>query len=527
MSNVRTQRLIERVARRVFFGTVVRGFRDGVLLGCALLLALLLATRLGSLLPEPRFSWLASGLGICALLFAAVRARRSSAAETARLIDARAGTRELFLTAILTDDGTDGFQSIVHAQAEARAEEIEPRRVAPLSWKRGTGQSALALAAGVAAFQFLPHLDPLGKAAERRKIAEQDQRLQEWKKATSVRTEQLAQGTETDSEEIKQAIASLEKTFREAKPAEREMNLKRLSEEQRELGEMWRKISNELPRDAFDKAAQSFGQADAQKIRQMHDELKKGELSEVKKSLGEIREQLKKLAAMPDSAEKRALQQQLMRKLNAVADAVREAAGSSKAGEALARALQQLDQAKLGALSREAAQDALDSLNLSEQELEQLAQKMQDGQALEDALKSLQMARQLAEAEQLDGAECQNCDGMEDYAALFARKMAEAGLAGAGGTGMGPGQGNGARRPEDETAQSGFKSEKSTSALTNGKLLMQWKSSEVGETGARAEEYRERLHQVKQGVSEAITAEQVPPGYHAAIQKYFDALPVK
>ncbi len=32
---------------------------------------------------------------------------------------------------------------------------------------------------------------------------------------------------------------------------------------------------------------------------------------------------------------------------------------------------------------------------------------------------------------------------------------------------------------------------------------------------------------VKQGVSEALQAEQVPPGYHDAIKKYFDTLPEK
>ena len=52
-----------------------------------------------------------------------------------------------------------------------------------------------------------------------------------------------------------------------------------------------------------------------------------------------------------------------------------------------------------------------------------------------------------------------------------------------------------------------------------------WKVNEVGPTGARAKEYRDALRQVKQGVSEAIANEQVPPGYHDTIQKYFDTLP--
>ena len=38
-------------------------------------------------------------------------------------------------------------------------------------------------------------------------------------------------------------LAALEKTFKEAKPQEREANLKRLQEHQKEIGEMWRALS--------------------------------------------------------------------------------------------------------------------------------------------------------------------------------------------------------------------------------------------------------------------------------------------
>ncbi len=528
MPTERTQRLIDRVARRIFLGKFARRLRDGLIAASAIFLLLLLVTRVVALLREPPLAITAGVLSCAALLYAFAWSRRVAAVEAARLIDSRMETRELFLAALLAGSGEDGFQSIVHSQAEARAVEIEPNRVVPFDWQRGAALVAAALIAGVCAFEFLPQLDPLGRAAQRQKVPQQEKRLQELKLATTTRAEQLAQGAGTQSEEIKHALEALEKTFQQAKPKEREVNLARLAEQQKELGEMWRKVSNELPRDAFEKAAQSFGQADAKKIQEWREALKKGDLSDIKKTLGEMREQMKQLAAMPDSAEKRALQQQLMQKLNAVADAVKEAGGSAKANEALARALQQLDQAKLGQLSREATDAAADSLKLSEAELEQLAKKMQDGQSLEDALKNLQMAKQLAAQEKLDGGECKNCKGMDDYAALFAKKMAEGKSASVSGkSGMGEGIGNGARRPEDDRTKTDFMAEKSSSALANGKLLMQWKSSEVGETGARAEDYRDSLRQVKQGVSEAIAAEQVPPGYRAAIQKYFDSLPVK
>jgi hypothetical protein len=90
---------------------------------------------------------------------------------------------------------------------------------------------------------------------------------------------------------------------------------------------------------------------------------------------------------------------------------------------------------------------------------------------------------------------------------------------------MGPGVGNGAKRPENDATKSSFKSEKSTSALNDGKMLLEWKNKEVGASGERSEQFRDAVQGVKQGVSEALQAEQVPPGYHDAIKKYFDTLP--
>ena len=148
---------------------------------------------------------------------------------------------------------------------------------------------------------------------------------------------------------------------------------------------------------------------------------------------------------------------------------------------------------------------------------------------LEDALKNLQTAKQLAGQGKLDGAEAKGANGMADFEKLFREKMAGLGQSDGEGqdSGNGPGIGNGAKRPEDETTKTGFKTEKDISPITGGKMLLEWKTKEVGDTGARAAEYRDHVQRVKQGVSEAIQQEQVPPGYHEAIKKYFDTLPEK
>ena len=135
------------------------------------------------------------------------------------------------------------------------------------------------------------------------------------------------------------------------------------------------------------------------------------------------------------------------------------------------------------------------------------------------------MAKRLADAKCLDGEAGKDCNGMGDYAALYAALCQKNAI----GPGMGRngGLGAGGKAPEDDSLKTDFKPEKEQSKLAGGKTLLQWKTSEVGETGARAEDFREAVRDVKQRVSEAIAAEQVPPGYHNAIQKYFDSLPEK
>ena len=88
----------------------------------------------------------------------------------------------------------------------------------------------------------------------------------------------------------------------------------------------------------------------------------------------------------------------------------------------------------------------------------------------------------------------------------------------------GPGIGKGGKAPEKPEEKTDFKSERSRSALTAGKILLQWKTKEVSDPGTMRENYQSQLDAVKQGVTEAILQEQVPPGYHEAIQKYFDSL---
>lgn len=524
MSTERTQRLVEEVSRRQQIAAFAARLRWGMLGAAAAYFALLLVARLLALLPN----WF-TPLSLCvipatALVYALVFVRRIPAKQTARLIDERTGSKELFLTAAMIEQSPGDYGAIVLQQAEARAAELQPVKVLPFLWQRGFRDVAAAGAIVAVATLFLPQLDPFKKEEERRKTAKEEERLRETKKITALRAAQIAETPK--SGQIEKALAELEKTFQAAKPQERETNLKKLGEHQKELGEMWRKASNETPKETFEKSGQGFGQADPKKAEEFREELKKGETAAVKKEMQELGAEMKKLAAMPEGAEKRALREQLQQKLNALAEGLKQQLNSPSLNAAMQRAMEQLDLSKLSQLSQSALDAAQDSLSLSAEELDKLAQSMQDLKSLEDALKNLQMAKMLADGKCLDGEACKDCKSMADYAALYAALCKNAGVA---GPGMGPnaGRGAGGKAPEDDSLTSAFKTEKEQSKFAGGKTILQWKTKEVGETGARAEDYREAVRDVKQRVSEAIVAEQVPPGYHSAIQKYFDSLPEK
>jgi hypothetical protein len=124
--------------------------------------------------------------------------------------------------------------------------------------------------------------------------------------------------------------------------------------------------------------------------------------------------------------------------------------------------------------------------------------------------------------EKLDGEACEGCQSMADYAKLYEQLLAQMG-------GIGPGMGDqgigeGGKAPEDDTVDSGFKTERTKTTITAGKVLLSLKTRGVGEKGDAKTSYRDAVKAVKQGVSEAILTEQIPPGYHDGIRNYFDSI---
>ena len=137
------------------------------------------------------------------------------------------------------------------------------------------------------------------------------------------------------------------------------------------------------------------------------------------------------------------------------------------------------------------------------------------------------MAKQLNDQEKLDGEQAEGAQTIEEYAEFYTQLLAQLGMTEGEGDGEdtgGEGMGEGGVAPEDDSVETDFKTEQSKSAVTAGKVLLSVKTKGLSDKGDAKKEYRSLIQKVKQGYSEAILQEQIPPGYHDGIKRYFDNL---
>lgn len=538
-------RLLKAAATRLQLAAFARRFHTLVLLAVAVALAVLLAARLLALFPDPWISLARlAAVPSAALLFAFLFSRRTAPDAAARAIDRCAATKDLFLTASLIREGSANYGGVVIRQAEEKAGTLSASRLLPFNWVPGTRNILIAFAVLAAAVQWLPSLDPFKMNEKREETARQEKRLEETRKVTAARKLELEQKGTALAEQVEQALAKLDKTLKEAKPDQKKINARKLNEEAQDFSELWKKATAQLPKNAmenFEKAAQSFGDNEHRKaIKEMVEKLKKGDADALKQAMQKLREDLKKIAQQPDGADKKAQLEKLAKELAKMADKLREQLGDKGLNEALQRALEQMDMAKENGLTKEALDAANESLQLSEEELKQLARNFKDAKNLEDALKNLAAAKQLNDKGKLDGKDAKAASSQGDYEELYKKLMAQAGEGqgdgegegqgdgnGKGKSGQNPGIGNGGTVGENPDTKTATIDEKDKNKLGAGKLLMQWKEEGQGEVGAKAGDYQAAVRALKESVTEAIRNEQVPPGYHTAIQKYFDKLPEK
>ncbi|MDF1744516.1 MAG: hypothetical protein P1V19_12540, partial [Gimesia sp.] len=238
------------------------------------------------------------------------------------------------------------------------------------------------------------------------------------------------------------------------------------------------------------------------------------------KEMNDLKDQLQRLMKETDPVKREQLKNEIQKKIKEMESFAREQTNSKAMSAALKRAMKQMQMAKAkGLSSEEALKEAMQSMDLAKMELKEIAQSAKDMKKLEEALKVLQMAKKANEKSGLDGEACENCLTLEDYEELYADLMGDMPGEGTGGEG----QGGGGKVDEDDSSKTGFKTEKSKSAITAGKVLLSLKTKGLSDSGEAKKQFSSLL-KIKQGMSEAIVQEQIPPGYHKGIKKYFNSL---
>lgn len=177
-------------------------------------------------------------------------------------------------------------------------------------------------------------------------------------------------------------------------------------------------------------------------------------------------------------------------------------------------------------MSSEAFGAMEESLELAKMELQEVKQSLKDLKQLEESLEAIRMAGKLNALDELDGAECEGCQSMADYADLYAQMMGEMGMGSGSGdkeTNDGGGSvGRGRVTEENDSSKTTFNKENSKSPVRAGKILLSMKTKGLSDSGDAEREYASQIAVVKQGLTEAIDQEQIPPGYVEGIKSYFD-----
>jgi len=566
-----TPRLLKRVSIRLDLAAIFGSFHRFCLVGLGIYLAGLVVSRLTGYGVGLFSVWSLALVPAFGLLLSLLLHRRPTAVDAARAVDTYGGTKDLFLTAALLEQAAGEYQPLVAQAAEQAAPQIAPVKVVPFAFEKPLGRLVGGLILAALALRFFPQLDPFGEVEQARKLADKQRSLEDSREATAARKLQLKTETEPQegevSEETRQALEGLKAALNKMKPLEKTENARALAAQQKQLGEKWRQLANDKLKELFSHSPQEQqlgASANREKMQKWTQELQEGSSANLQKELDSAMEDLQRLMQSQDPVEKSQLEQQIRKKLKELNQFATDRVDSKPLNAALQRTLKQLEMSKMEGIDpKEAAEAMRESLELAKQELQEVAQAATDLEKLEEALKMVQMAKELNQREKLDGEETEGFSELGDYEEYYQQLAEELGIAQGGdqvamaqgegegegegeGTGEGEGegegegqgdgdsesegdgpglggrgQGRGGAAPEDDSIETGFRTELSKSAVTKGKTLMTMKTRGLSEKGDDKARFQQILKQGEQGLQEAIEQEQIPPGYVDGIKTYF------
>ncbi len=527
--------LIHRVAGRMRISAIARAtYRAFLWLGGAYLVALLVS-RFTGYIPATWFRWeTLLAVPVLSLVVGMIFHRRPSILDSARSIDQHADAKDLFLTVSRLDSSAGGYQELVKRDAEKKSERIEPARVVPYQVGNRLGPVFMTTCVLALSLWLLPQLDPFGKVEAAEAKANASKVLEASKKATVARAEQLKKDKEDEGEasEAKKELKKLTDALKKMRPgkAKKAGQERVLVQRKQSTNKLFSKQNTKELREMLSKRISDagLGSQSNEKMKKMLKELQAGKAGALLAELKDLKAQLKELSEIKDPVERQKKAREVKKKMQDLANFAKDKANSKKLAEALERAMQQMEAGQENQeMSKEAMKAAAESLELSEMEAQELAEAAKDLKQLEEALNAIQMARQLNKEGKLDASEMEGegIESLEDYEELFQELMAEMEGERGDGDGGGGGEGQGEGGPpaeEDDSQKTGFQKEESKQQLQAGKNILSWKTKGMSEAGEYKKAVGSSLRAVKQGVSEAIRKEEVPPGYVDGIKKYFD-----
>lgn len=548
---VTPQELLDRIAlRKRLIHWARRGYWF-TLIFAIIFATVLITLRLLNIVEDPFRGWMVLLVPTVGVLFAAIFHRGISDMQAARLADEHAKTKDLFLTASSLNTSTGDYQDAVTDQANKQAPTVNPSAVVPYFPGKKLGHVVMILLVLTAGILWMPQFDLLGQDEDRQKTTQRKQRLEETRKALVKRSKKLKKQDllADQSKQVEAKINALQQALRKMKKIDPKGNVKRLADQKQRIQDTWqqKKLAQSLKNKS---ANQRFGN-NTQQQRQWKKQMKNGQSQNLQKKMQAVQKKAEQLAKTTDKKERAKLQKEIKQDIQEMLDYAMKENGAQQLAQSLEQALNQLDMTQMDDISSEAAKALSESMNLSQQELQQLAQSVRDMQKLEEALKAIQQAQLANNLQPLDGESTSSCKTLSDYQKLYDKicqgrcknpamcqgqcqgkcqgnspSMSQGNTPGQGqGAGMkGAGQGQGNIAPEDDSVVTNFKTEKEKTKLRAGKILLKWKTKGMAKTGQAVKDYEKSIHTVKQDAAQAIESEQVPAGYHDAIKKYFDTI---
>lgn len=534
--------LLGRVKTRLQIVSVAKALYVASVAVLAVAVAVVLLVRLLGLIPQSQEQplWLLS-IPAIAVLLAGIFHRRVEQQTAARAVDDHAKTKDLFLTLSSLSSSAGEYQPLVTSSAEQRAEQIVPDDVVPFRFGQRVARVVAVAAVFALAVLLTPQLDPFGKVEAATRTEKQQKEIEAIRKAALSRADRLkkeAERADEESGEIEDRVSEMKSDFRNMQPKKVDSNTKVLDSHLMDLGDLWKSVSNDQLRRMMNQpiSKQQLGGTRSQKMNEWLKDLQEGKTESLQQELKKAQQTMQAMMEAKDPEERKKLASQLQRELQDLQKFAKDKAGSKELASALSKAMKSLQAARNPGenpqqmeLSKDAMEALKQSLDLSEKEMEQVAQAAKDLKKLEDAMKTLQQAQKLNEKGQLDGTKCEGCESLEDYAEMYAAMMGEG--AGEGDKDVndgGRGVGRGGESAEDDSDPEGYKKEKEKLQVQAGRILLSIKTKEYAEEldfdPEKMRQYQKSINSLKSSVQSAIDSEEIPPGYVDGIKGYFDKI---